>query len=655
MRGRWMGSALVAVLVGVLIAFMPAADDDSASALSGSDFDPGMIISDEYFYDGAAMSEAEIQRFLENQVGGRCSNSNCLAVYKADTPTRTWSFGTCSTYRGGSGESAARIIFKVQQACSLSAKVILVTLQKEQSLITDRAPTDGVMRKAMGYACPDTSNCDSAYYGFFNQIFAAGRQLTWYGNPEGSFTSIKVGQVNQIRYNPNAGCGTKDVHVKNRATAALYYYTPYTPNAPALNNLYGVGDGCSAYGNRNFWRMYTDWFGNTVAPLYGSLDSAVGVRGGIQISGWSMDPKTTAAGYIWVNVDGTGGPYRADKHRAWFDLMFKGYGPYHGFDELVPASPGTHEVCVHGTSQLLKCQTVEVPYGSGSFDTATGVWGGVQISGWSVDFGNTGPSYLWVNVNGTGGPVRAGDRLSWFNGLYPNAGLDHGFNAFVATPPGMNEICVYGNWGPVSKLISCKNVDVPKGTGSFDSLTAVPGALVASGWFADRTTPQRSWLWVNVDGKGGPYGANSTRTWLPNLLPGIGAGNGFDLRLPARAGSHEVCVYGADKLVGCKTATVGISADGSLDSVEGVSGGIRVRGWSVDLTTPSVPSYIWVNVDGAGGPQKASAPLSWFDGYYPGAGANHGFDVTVPATSGRHEVCVHGTEKLLRCQTVTVP
>jgi uncharacterized protein Veg len=43
----------------------------------------------------------------------------------------------------------------------------------------------------------------------------------------------------------------------------LYKYTPYTPNAAALNNLYGLGDNCSAYGNRNFWRYFTDWFGST--------------------------------------------------------------------------------------------------------------------------------------------------------------------------------------------------------------------------------------------------------------------------------------------------------------------------------------------------------------------------------------------------------
>jgi LysM repeat protein len=51
--------------------------------------------------------------------------------------------------------------------------------------------------------------------------------------------------------------------IKNQATAGLYYYTPYTPNDIALVNLASVGDSCSAYGNRNFWRVYNYWFNPT--------------------------------------------------------------------------------------------------------------------------------------------------------------------------------------------------------------------------------------------------------------------------------------------------------------------------------------------------------------------------------------------------------
>lgn len=297
-------AVLTAALVGSLLApLTPIAPAVEAQAITGSDFNAGYIISDENFYNGSAMSEAEIQRFLETTVG-TCQNSNCLAVYRTDTPTRTWSFGTCSTYAGGSGESAARIIFKVQQACGISAKVILVTLQKEQTLLTNRAPTDGIMRKAMGYGCPDTAVCDSTYYGFFNQVFAAGRQLTWYGNPQGSFTSIRVGQVNSIQYHPNSGCGTKGVLVRNRATAALYYYTPYTPNAAALANLGGTGDACSAYGNRNFWVFYNNWFGPTAGPDGRAMIAAeYAAQGG---SGGALGAPTSEVLVISQNGGGLG-------------------------------------------------------------------------------------------------------------------------------------------------------------------------------------------------------------------------------------------------------------------------------------------------------------------------------------------------------------
>lgn len=229
---------------------------------AGSDFTPGELIADVNFYDKAAMSEAQIQSFLVSMVGS-CANSLCLANYRATTPNRSWTYGTCAPYVGASNESAARIIFKAQEACGLSARVILVTLQKEQSLLTNPAPTADVMRKAMGYGCPDTAECDSVYYGFFNQVYAAARQLTWYGNPGGSFTWLKLGQPNNVLFHPDAArCGGANVTIANRATAALYYYTPYQPNAAALANLYGEGDSCSSYGNRNFWRMFNDWFGD---------------------------------------------------------------------------------------------------------------------------------------------------------------------------------------------------------------------------------------------------------------------------------------------------------------------------------------------------------------------------------------------------------
>ncbi|GAB3126734.1 cell wall-binding repeat-containing protein [Glaciibacter psychrotolerans] len=235
--------------------------DREVAALAG--FNPGNIISDYNFYNSWAMTESEIQNFLD----ARCTGASCLNDLRFDTPTRTWSWGTCGTYNGAANESAARIIYKVQRACGISAKVILVTLQKEQGLVTRTSPSDSILRKAMGYGCPDTDVCDSTYYGFFNQLFAAGRQLTWYTNPEGSFTQrFKVGATVPVQFHRNGGCGTSPVFISNKATAALYYYTPYQPNAAALAAGYdAANNACSSYGNRNFFNYYSDWFGDPTA------------------------------------------------------------------------------------------------------------------------------------------------------------------------------------------------------------------------------------------------------------------------------------------------------------------------------------------------------------------------------------------------------
>jgi hypothetical protein len=142
---------------------------------------------------------------------------------------------------------------------------LLVLLQKEQSLVSDDWPWSIQYRAATGYGCPDTAACDSEYYGFFNQVYNAARQSQRYVKQSHLF-NFAGGRTSYVQYNPNAGCGGSNVYIENPATAALYNYTPYQPNQAALNNLYGSGDGCSAYGNRNFWRLFNDWFGTTQAP-----------------------------------------------------------------------------------------------------------------------------------------------------------------------------------------------------------------------------------------------------------------------------------------------------------------------------------------------------------------------------------------------------
>ncbi|MEY4319437.1 MAG: hypothetical protein RL378_541 [Actinomycetota bacterium] len=240
----------------------------NALTLSGNDFVAGDIISDAQFFDETAMTEQEIQTFLSKKVR-QCGSLNlCLSVYTQETFTREATSvqddgldPLCESYAGAKKETAAQIIYKVQRACNISAKVLLVLLQKEQGLITNANPTADKLKIATGYACPDTAPCDAKYFGFYNQVYSAASQLKRYTEPTSRFYNSKpVGVRSPILFHPNARCGTKSVNIMNLATHALYIYTPYTPNAAALANLTGTGDSCSSYGNSNFWEWYSYWF-----------------------------------------------------------------------------------------------------------------------------------------------------------------------------------------------------------------------------------------------------------------------------------------------------------------------------------------------------------------------------------------------------------
>ncbi len=241
-----------------------------AAAVSG--FDPESIISDSLFYDANAMSAAEIQSFLDSKIG-TCENGKCLNVLQTAISSRdAWvSQATgqlvCSAIRGGT-MPVSELIYRVQVACGISAKVILVTLQKEQGLTTSSAPSDWNLRAAMGASCPDTEPCDPSFAGVGPQIVKGVQQLKIY--KAGRFG--KQPGANYIGYNPNGACGGTTLNIRNYATAALYNYTPYQPNPAALAAGWGLGDGCSSYGNRNFYNYYTSWFGS-VSVTNGGLYS----------------------------------------------------------------------------------------------------------------------------------------------------------------------------------------------------------------------------------------------------------------------------------------------------------------------------------------------------------------------------------------------
>src|SRR3989344_2215951 len=282
-------SFAVIFMVGVFLA-LPG----NSLALSSSEFRAGHIIDDSIFFNPNTLGTQEIQNFLNAKVPSCDTNGDkahtsggirrdyaaskgysppftCLKDYRLDVSGKSE-----DSYCGGSvssgNKSAAEIINEVSKACGINPMALIVLLQKEQSLVTDDWPWSIQYRSATGYGCPDSAECDSTYYGFFNQVYSAARQFQRYAKT--SIFNYQHGRTAYVQYNPNGGCGGSNVYMETQATAGLYNYTPYQANSAALNNLYGRGDSCSAYGNRNFWRFFNDWFGSTISDAFTIANTA---------------------------------------------------------------------------------------------------------------------------------------------------------------------------------------------------------------------------------------------------------------------------------------------------------------------------------------------------------------------------------------------
>lgn len=285
-RQRRVVKIFVLSLYAILACASPFLATNNVSALSGSEFKAGRIIDDALFFNGNAMSATQVQSFLNSKVPTCDTNGTkayagttraaygtsrgypppytCLKNYKVNTPSRGGESGLCGPLSAKSNRTAAQIIDDVARTCGVSQKALIILLEKEQSLVTDDWPWSIQYRSATGYGCPDTAPCDSEYYGFFNQVYNAARQFKRY-KADADYFNHRPNRTSYIQYNPNASCGGSNVYIQNQATAGLYNYTPYQPNSSALSNLYGSGNSCSAYGNRNFWRLFNDWFGSTSA------------------------------------------------------------------------------------------------------------------------------------------------------------------------------------------------------------------------------------------------------------------------------------------------------------------------------------------------------------------------------------------------------
>ncbi|NTU71807.1 MAG: hypothetical protein HGB10_08320 [Coriobacteriia bacterium] len=178
---------------------------------SGS-FNPDLVLTDANFRS-QDMTETGIQAFLDRQAGP-------LKSYTAKD-------------HNGNTKSAAKIIAEASAAWKVSPRVILITLQKEQSLLSKRPTKQSTYDWALGVGRPDSGISQMKYKGFGNQV--------WYGAK-----SFNTG-ANLWRAGKVLKIDSSTVIPANGATYAQYRYTPH---------LHGV---------TNFWSLWIRYFNDNPA------------------------------------------------------------------------------------------------------------------------------------------------------------------------------------------------------------------------------------------------------------------------------------------------------------------------------------------------------------------------------------------------------
>lgn len=235
-------------------------------------WDASLIISDTVFKNKSSMTEAQITAFIKDK-GASCKKSadgksTCLKDKKFPTQKLTTDRGGCKALTLTGSQTPGKIIYSVAQACSINPQVLLAMIQKESSGITQPL-TEERWAKAMGSGCPTGQTCSPAEAGFTKQVYYGADKLVSYGLNPTAWPYVKAavaGTKVTIPYHPTASCGGQTFVIKNVATASLYTYNPYVPNAASLAAYPGEGDNCSHYGWRNFYMSMSTWFPGSVGP-----------------------------------------------------------------------------------------------------------------------------------------------------------------------------------------------------------------------------------------------------------------------------------------------------------------------------------------------------------------------------------------------------
>ncbi len=248
-------------------------------------FNPNLLIPDDRFVDTQTLGGAEgIQKFFEIK-GSVLANTSPDFLTKLREPGDVNLKSRLPDPRPNLGRlrTAAELVYDAATSAGLNPQVILVTLQKEQSLIDGIFSTEvrlqGALDRSLGFGCPDEGGCSDIFLGFYHQLFGnfdasdnryigmpsslvrsfyfesggvrvgRGPMVDANNNAYGNGNRIRTARmgdtitIENTQGGPNNAPSAQVVTLSNFATTALYRYTPHVYN-----------------GNYNFTKFFTAWF-----------------------------------------------------------------------------------------------------------------------------------------------------------------------------------------------------------------------------------------------------------------------------------------------------------------------------------------------------------------------------------------------------------
>lgn len=487
MRKRLLIGLLLPIL-GVILPFLTPATASAA-------FNQNNIMSDSIFNASGSMSSVQIDAFLNS------FPSSCISQNRGFVSPNVVGYNPSQGFLYGSNVSAGTIIASAANAYDLNPRVLLATLQKEQSLVTgtagchyDTPPTQnpcpdppygtsstcvtacqyagGCVYIAMGYDCP--YYCVPNSTGFSKQIIKAAWKLkfvqqrslgnyNWniqkpgWDNSDDPATSYD-GYMTQGNLKRNASSspvsydgyrpvnsGALSVHLDSGATASLYSFTPFTN------------------GNSNFVSIYEGWFGSTNGPTK-IVDNPSAVS-------W-------ADGRIDVFARGTDNGI----YQKWYDANAGGWQAWSKLDGTLESAPS---VASWGTGRLdifSKSASGELQhlwYGGGTW----GAWDNLGKPSPSVGLASAPGAISWgdgridVFVRGTDGEL-------WQKWYDTTAG---GWQPWGKIGGVLNSAPTIASWGP----------------GRLDLFSTGPAGDLQHHWFDATAGGWQSWESLGKASNGG--------------------------------------------------------------------------------------------------------------------------------------------------------